>query len=106
LVAYFEARQRARLDEIEEALRTMRPYERRLVREAAVMGYVRGSMSGRTRANLGKPREGDIPRDGEILTDVLGACISMPDVYPFVAAAAYGKRRRVVKKWPGEAPDA
>jgi hypothetical protein len=102
LASYFAERQRQRTEEVNRALATMRPYERRLVREAAVMGYVRGVMAGRSRATLGEPRDGDVPSDPAILADVIGACIAMD--YPYLQAAAYGQRRRVTKarRWPGE----
>jgi hypothetical protein len=101
-VAYFEQRERERRAAINRALATLRPFERRLVREAAVMGYVRGVMVGRSRATLGEPRDGDVPSDPDILADVIGACIDMD--YPYLQAAAEGRRRRVTKsrRWPGE----
>lgn len=104
LVSYFEQRERARLVAINRALKTLRPFERRLVREAAVMGYVRGGMAGRARATLGEPRDGDVPRDSEMLVEVVGACIAASDLYPYLAEAAEGRRRRVTKsrRWPGE----
>ncbi|MEU8158138.1 hypothetical protein AB0B94_31170 [Micromonospora sp. NPDC048986] len=96
LLEYFAARERQRAETINKALATLSPYERRLVREAAVMGYVRGAMAG-------KHRE-DVPGDGAILAEVLGACITMGDLYPYLAAASEGCRRRVTKsrRWPGE----
>jgi hypothetical protein len=102
LLRYFEVRERQRMDAIGRTLATLRPYERRLVREAAVMGYVRGAMAGRSRATLGEPRDGDIPPDASILADVIGACIAMD--YPYLAAASEGRRRRITKTrlWPGE----
>lgn len=105
LAEYFAQRQRQRLAAVNQALATLRPYERRLVREAAVMGYVRGAMAGRSRATLGKPRDGDIPRsDAEMLVEVIDACIAMEDLYPYIATAAIGRRRRITKtrRWPGE----
>jgi hypothetical protein len=104
LVQYFAARRQQRADAVNRALDTLRPYERRLVREAAVMGYVRGAMAGRSRATLGEPRDGDVPPDAAILADVLAACISMSDIYPYIAEAADGRRRRITKsrRWPGE----
>lgn len=106
LLDYFAAREKARAETIEQALRTLTRFERRLVREAAVMGYVRGAMAGRSRATLGEPRDGDIPDDSAILADVIGACISMD--YPYLAAASQGRRRRVTRTrlWPGERTEA
>jgi hypothetical protein len=102
LLDYFADRQRQRFETINRALATLKPFERRLVREAAVMGYVRGAMAGRSRATLGEPRDEDIPTDPQIIADVIGACIDMD--YPYLAAASQGKRRRITKsrRWPGE----
>ena len=102
LLDYFAARQRQRGERINRVLATLRPFERRVLREAAVMGYVRGAMAGRARATLGKPRDGDIPTDADILADVIGACMDMD--YPYIAAASEGERRRITKsrRWPGE----
>lgn len=102
LLDYFADRMRQRAERIDRTLATLTPFERRLVREAAVMGYVRGAMAGRNRATLGEPREGDILPDPDILADVIDACIAMD--YPYLRAASNGQRRRVTKKrrWPGE----
>lgn len=104
LVQYFAAREQQREQQVNLALATLRPYERRLVREAAVMGYVRGAIAGRCRATLGEPRDGDVPTDADIVFDVVSACIKM-DGYSYLTDASYGKRRRVTKprRWPGEA---
>ncbi len=59
LVRYFAIRERQRANAINRAFATLRPYERRLVVEAAVMAYVRGTMNGRARAALREPREDD-----------------------------------------------
>lgn len=89
LLAYFTARQQQRDDAVTRALETLRPYERRLVREAAIMGYVRGAL-------YGKHRD-DIPKDSAIVYEVIDACVAMDDRYPFIAEAAEGRRRRVTK---------
>lgn len=104
LVAYLTARDQQRVDRVRRALATLRPYERRLVREAAVMGYVRGAIAGRSRAALGEPRDGDIPADSAILTEVILGCASMDDLHPYLADAANGRRRRITRArlWPGE----
>lgn len=49
--------------------------EQKLVREAAVMGFVRGNQL----------PTGQIPRDGVITLDVLGAADSFTDLYPTLA---------------------
>lgn len=102
LLDYSESRQRQRTAAVNRALATLRPFERRLVREAAVMGYVRGTIAGRARATLGEPRDGDVPSDPAILADVISACIAMDS--PYLRAASNGQRRRVTKarRWPGE----
>lgn len=105
LTRYLAERDQQRLEAVNKALATLRPYERRLVREAAVMGYVRGAMAGRSRAVLGEPRDGDIPRsDSDMLVEVVNACIGMGDLYPYLADASKGRRRRITKarRWPGE----
>lgn len=105
LVRYLAERDQQRLTAINRALATLKPYERRLVREAAVMGYVRGAIAGRSRATLGEPRDGDIPKsDSVMLAEVIGACISMDDLYPYLAEASRGRRRRITRarRWPGE----
>ncbi|MEV1013751.1 MULTISPECIES: hypothetical protein [unclassified Micromonospora] len=102
LIRYFEVRRQERADAVSRALSTLRPYERRLVREAAVMGYVRGTMAGRVDANMG--RDTQIPKDSAVLFEVVEACIAMDDLYPYLAEAADGRRRRITKsrRWPGE----
>lgn len=104
LAHVFEVRQRQRSKAVNRALATLRPYERRLVHEAAGMGYVRGTMRGRIRAGLGEPRDGDIPPDRDILFEVIASCVGMDNLYPYLAAASQGRRRRVTRArmWPGE----
>jgi hypothetical protein len=101
---YMAIRQQQRADSVNAAMNTLTPFERRIVREAAVMGYVQGAMAGRSRATLDKPQDGDIPSDADMLFEVVSACIHMSDLYPYLAAASTGKRRRVTRKrlWPGE----
>lgn len=104
LLRYLAIRDQQRMEAVNRVLATLRPYERRIVREAAVMGFVRGAMAGRSRASLGKPRDGDIPKDAAMLFEVIDACLGMEDLYPYIAPAASGRRRRVTKsrRWPGE----
>lgn len=104
LLRYLADRDRKRSEAVNRALATLTPHERRLVREAAVMGYVRGAMAGRSRATLGEPADGEIPKDSAIVTQVVDACIAMGHLYPYLAAASEGRRRRVTRKrrWPGE----
>lgn len=105
LARYWAERDKQRLAAVDQALAMLRPYERRLVKEAAVMGFVRGVMTGRSRATLGKPRDGDVPENAmDILVEVIDACIAVGDIYPYIAEAARGRRRRITKsrRWPGE----
>jgi hypothetical protein len=104
LAGYLANRAQRRRDAVDRALATLRPYERRLVREAAVMGYVLGRQDGVIRGRAGKDASGDYPRDAAILADVIAHCITTDDLYPYLAAASDGRRRRVTKarQWPGE----
>ena len=43
--------------------------------DAAVMGYVRGSMH---------PRGEEIPLNADILADVINACFAFPHLYPTI----------------------
>jgi hypothetical protein len=76
LLRYFQIREQQRADEIAAVLSQLTDRERALVREAAVMGFVRG-------ARFGCDQE--VPRDSRILAEVIGACLSFPDIYPTIA---------------------
>lgn len=101
LAEMFAANRRHRGDRAATAFRTLRRYERRIVKEAAamayVLGYQNGNLDGRTGssgpANNGNP----IPPDFEILQLVIEHCDSTSDNFPFLAAACDGRRRRVTK---------
>jgi hypothetical protein len=79
LASYLSARDREHAEEITQALDSLTEREQALVREAAVMGYVRGAIGagGVLRAN--------IPPDTEVLREVVGACLGRPDLYPTIA---------------------
>lgn len=77
LIRYFEIREQHRADEIAGVLAGLPDRERALVREAAVMGFVRGAMF----AGGGR-KTPEIPRDSRIVAEVVGACLSMPETYP------------------------
>lgn len=78
LMRYFEARADERASRVVAVLGAMNPRERRLVREAAVMGFVRGAMYG-DHENI---RQMGMPPDSSMLAEVVSACLSMPDLYP------------------------
>ena len=87
LTEYFLERQRERNREVEMTYAAMNPRERRLVREAAVMGYVRGVMAGESNAALRKPGDWSstpIPRDSAIVHLVIDSTFSFPESYPFM----------------------
>ncbi len=109
LAADFAGRARQRMDRVNTALATLRPYERRLVREAAVMGYVLGHRDGGIDARHSGLRtipelEAAFPHDGQILADVVAHCDSSSDTYPYIGEACDGRRRRITaaRRWPGE----
>lgn len=74
---YFERRLQARADRIRNFLAALTPRERDLVHDAAVMGYVRGSLH---------PKGQEIPLNPEIIADVINACFISPELYPAVNA--------------------
>jgi len=77
LLRYFEIRERHRADEIAAVLNGLTVREQALVREAAVMGFVRGAIFA-----SGGRKTPEMPRDSRILAEVVGACLSMPETYP------------------------
>lgn len=77
LLRYFAIREQHRADEIAAVLNRLTEREQVLVREAAVMGFVRGSMFG-----AGSQKTPEIPRDSRIVAEVVGAVLSFPNLYP------------------------
>jgi ABC-type cobalamin transport system ATPase subunit len=75
LVQYFAVREQQRDEQVRRILATLSDREQQLVREAAVMGYVRGSMAANPSARL------VIPKDAVIVWEVIDACQAMPDLY-------------------------
>lgn len=86
LAEVFAAKQTHRERRARTALLSMTVRERRLVREAAVMGYVQGVRHG--------PHRDKIPGDSAIVVEVLIACDAFCDLYPFLSTACDGKRKR------------
>lgn len=83
LDAYFQASALRREARFEEQQAALTEREKQLVREAAVMGYVRGSMYGQSR-NRSEADE-QFPKDSEILRDVFGGCEAHSDIYPLIS---------------------
>lgn len=84
LLRYLAERDLRRAGRVEHTLAAMTVRERRLVREAAVMGYVQG-----VRAVPGG-HNATIPPDSTILARVVGACLAFPDLYPVIGRIADG----------------
>jgi hypothetical protein len=108
LVDYLGTRRQQRADRANTAFALLRPYERRIVREAAVMGYVLGRRAGQIDGRNGVSildTPTDFPGDFDIVRNVLQHCDSTDDKFPYLADACAGRRRRVTRKrmWPGEA---
>jgi hypothetical protein len=73
---YFTNRQATRAARVRAFLDSLTARERALFRDAAVMGYVRGTMH---------PKDERIPKSREVLAEVVDACFALPDLYPAVA---------------------
>ena len=77
LLAYFETRQQQHADDRNAVLSGLTRREQQLVREAAVMGYVRGTMT----------QSKEIPGDSDVLALVIDCCLGFPDLYPAMTRA-------------------
>lgn len=77
LINYLTERDNARATRAAAFLDSLTARERALFHDAAVMGYVRGSMH---------PRGEDIPLNKPIIAEVVDACFVFPDLYPAVNA--------------------
>lgn len=86
LLDYYAKRQQQRAEAVKTFLDGLTEYERSLFHDAAVMGYVRGSMH---------PRNADIPLNPAIVADVVNACFAHSDLYPFVNADFEDRRTTV-----------
>lgn len=86
LMAYFAERERQRDTAVARRWAALSPREQRLVREAAVMGYVQGVRS------VPGSHDTQVPPDSTIIARVINACAAMSDLYPTIYRA--GSRRR------------
>jgi hypothetical protein len=75
LVDYFRAREQERTERRNAMWEALTPREQALVREAATMAFVRGTM---------RSSEA-IPKVSAIVADVLTECDGMPDLYPTIS---------------------
>jgi hypothetical protein len=78
LLDYLDARIQARGERVRDVLAALTERERRLVREVAVMANVRGMQRGQA-------GQLEIPGDTAVVTDVIDACLGMPDLYPTIS---------------------
>ncbi|MFD7995473.1 hypothetical protein [Streptomyces mexicanus] len=77
LVTYLAERQTQRATAVDSFLASLSNYERGLVHDAAVMGYVQGLM---------RDRSDGVPKDSETMALVIDACLAMPDLYSAINA--------------------
>lgn len=87
LLAYFAQREQQRAAAVEAFLDSLTDYERGLVHDAAVMGYVQGLM---------RDRSEGVPKDSEVMALVVDACFAHSDLYPTVNAE-FEERRTTVE---------
>lgn len=78
LTNYFAARAKARDEEFEGIYNQFTEVEKRLVREAAVMGFVQGLQA------AGKHDLKPFPNDSEITKAVVLEAANIPDLYPIM----------------------
>lgn len=74
LVGYFATREEQRFTATMQMLTDLTERELKLVREAAVMGWVQGQ----------RHADEAIPKDRQILFRVADACRAFPDLYPAI----------------------
>lgn len=96
LLTYWEQRESARAGAVAAFLDSLTERERALFCDAAVMGYVRGSMH---------PRGEEIPLNKPIIADVVNACLAFPDLYPAVNADYEEQRQKIEYFVQAEQPD-
>ena len=86
LLNYLATMERSRQEQAKEMYRRLTRRERRILREAAVMGFVLGTWSGI------KPGNGrDMPPDSKIVELVLNSCQSQKDLYPLLGRLLHVK---------------
>ncbi|WP_086711199.1 hypothetical protein [Streptomyces antimycoticus] len=78
LIAYLAQRDAQRADAVRTVLGSLTDRERALIKDAAVMGYVRGRMH---------PQDEKHPKDSAVLAEVVDACLAFPHLYPAINAA-------------------
>lgn len=90
LVDYLINRDTARANAVTAFLNDLTDREHGLIRDAAVMGYVRGRMH---------PDDTRHPKDShvqaEVLAEIIDACHAMPDLYPAINAGPDTYQRTV-----------
>ncbi|NUR01405.1 MAG: hypothetical protein HOY79_34220 [Streptomyces sp.] len=96
MVAYLAQREAQRAAAIAEFLDGLTEYERGLFHDAAVMGYVRGSMH---------PAGERIPKGTAVVAEVVDACFAHRDLYPTVNADFVDRRTTVEYFVQCEQPD-
>ncbi|WP_331723421.1 hypothetical protein [Streptomyces atratus] len=79
LIAYMDQRATDRANVVNSVLADLTERELGLVRDAAVMGYVRGSLH---------PKGEEIPLDAGIVADVIHACLAHAYLYPTLTGHA------------------
>jgi hypothetical protein len=78
-LAYLAKRDAQRADAITGFLASLTDRERALIRDAAVMGYVRGRMH---------PSSEPHPKDSAVLAEVVDSCLAITDMYPAISTDA------------------
>lgn len=90
LVTYLVNRDAARSDAVHAFLNDLTDRERGLIRDAAVMGYVRGRLHP---ADTPHPKDNHV--QAEVLAEIIDACHAMPDLYPAINAGPDTYQRTV-----------
>ncbi|MFK0182341.1 hypothetical protein ACIQVR_41025 [Streptomyces xanthochromogenes] len=75
LIEYLAQRADDRADAVTVVLASLTDRERRLVHDAAVMGYVQG---------MRHPQRERIPKNSRIVSLVVQECLAFPDLYPAI----------------------